>query len=81
MPLIDHLLASGLVRRAIWKFWYPFLTRRLRSEEVLFLNYAFEEDPPRALVLDPADESNRACIQLYQHVATQTELRGKRSSR
>ena len=77
MPLIDHLLASGLVRRAIWKFWYPFLTRRLRAEEVLFFNYAFEEDPPRALVLDPADESNRACIQLYQHVATQTELRGK----
>ena len=53
MPLIDHLLASTLVRRAIWKFWYPFLTRRLREEEVLFLNYAFAEDPPRALALDP----------------------------
>lgn len=77
MPLLDHLLASGLVRRAIWTFWYPFLTRRLRAEEVLFLNYAFAEDPPRALVLDPADESNRACIQLYHHVATQTELKGK----
>jgi SAM-dependent methyltransferase len=77
MPLIDHLLASGLVRRAIWKLWYPFLTRRLRQEEVLFLNYAFEEDPPRALVLEPADEPNRACIQLYHHVATQTELQGK----
>ena len=33
MPLIDHLLASGLVRRAIWTFWYPFLTRRLRADE------------------------------------------------
>lgn len=77
MPLIDHLLASGLVRRAIWKLWYPFLTRRLRAEEVLFLNYAFEDDPPRALVLDPDDEPNRACIQLYHHVATQVDLRGK----
>lgn len=77
MPVIDHLLASGLVRRAIWKFWYPFLTRRLRADEVLFLNYAFEEDPPRALALEPADEPDRACIQLYQHVATQTDLRGK----
>ncbi|MCX6953493.1 MAG: class I SAM-dependent methyltransferase [Verrucomicrobia bacterium] len=77
MPLIDHLLASGWVRRAIWKFWYPFLTRRLREDEVLFLNYAFEEDPPRGLALDPADEPNRACIQLYHHVATQAELRGK----
>jgi len=77
MPVIDHLLASGFVRRAIWKFWYPFVTRRVRGEEVLFLNYAFEEVPPRALALDPADEPNRACIQLYRHVATQTELRGK----
>jgi ubiquinone/menaquinone biosynthesis C-methylase UbiE len=77
MPLIDHLLASGLVRRAIWKFWYPFLTRRLREDEVLFLNYAFEEDPPRALALDPEDEPNRACIQLYHRVATQTDLKGK----
>lgn len=77
MPLIDHLLASRLVRRAIWTFWYPFLTRRLRADEVLFLNYAFEEDPPRRLALEPADEPNRACIQLYHHVATQTDLRGK----
>ncbi len=77
MPLIDHLLASTAVRRAIWKLWYPFLTRRLQQDEVLFLNYAFEEDPPRALPLDAADEPNRACIQLYHHVATPAELRGK----
>ena len=77
MPVIDHLLSSARVRRAIWQLWYPFLTRRLRRDEVLFLNYAFVENPPRALPLDPADEPNRACIQLYHHVATQVELRGK----
>lgn len=77
MPLIDNFLASTLTRRAIWRLWYPFLTRRLRHDEVLFLNYAFEEDPPRDLPLDPADEPNRACIQLYHHVATQADLRGK----
>jgi SAM-dependent methyltransferase len=77
MPVIDHLLASTTVRRAIWRLWYPFLTRRLRAEEVLFLNYAFEENPPQPLPLDPADEPNRACIQLYHHVATQADLRGK----
>jgi hypothetical protein len=38
MPLIDHLLASRLVRRAIWTFWDPFVTRRLRADEVLFLH-------------------------------------------
>lgn len=78
MPIIDHLLGSARVRRAIWQLWYPFLTRRLRHDEVLFLNYAFEEYPPRALPLDPADEPNRACIQLYHHVATQIDLRGKK---
>ena len=77
MPFIDHLLASTLTRRTIWRLWYPFLTRRLRHDEVLFLNYAFEEDPPRDLPLDPADEPNRACIQLYHHVATQANLRGR----
>lgn len=77
MPVIDHLLGSARVRRAIWKFWYPFLTRRIRADDVLFLNYAFVEAPARELPLEPADEPNRACIQLYQHVAAQAELRGR----
>ena len=78
MPLIDRLFALGPIRKAIWKLWYPFLTRRLQREEVLFLNYAFETEPPLCLPLTPADEPNRACIQLYHHVATQVELRGKK---
>jgi ubiquinone/menaquinone biosynthesis C-methylase UbiE len=78
MPLIDELLGIGPVRKAIWQFWYPFLTRRLRKEEVLFLNYAFESEPPLGLTLDPADEPNRACIQLYHHVAAQVDLHSKR---
>ena len=77
MPLIDHLFSVGAIRKAIWKLWYPFLTRRLHGEGVLFLNYAFETEPPMGLPLSPADEPNRACIQLYHHVATQVELRGK----
>lgn len=77
MPLLDRLFSIGTVRKAIWRLWYPFLTRRLRSEEVLFLNYAFESDPPVGLALAPEDEPNRACIQLYHHVASQVELRGK----
>ncbi len=78
MALIDPLFSIGFLRKTIWKLWYPFLTRRLLGEEVLFLNYAFETDPPVGLPLDPADEPNRACIQLYHHVATQADLRDKR---
>jgi len=76
MPLFDSLFALPSVRTAIWRLWYPYLTRRLRSEGVLFLNYAFETDPPLALPLDPEDEADRFCIQLYHHVASQVDLRG-----
>ncbi len=41
------------------------------------MNYAFEEDPPMNIPLGREDEPNRACIQLYHHVATQAPLRGK----
>ena len=42
MALIEYLFAIGPLRKAIWRVWYPFLTRRLRVEEVIFLNYAYE---------------------------------------
>lgn len=77
MSLIEHLFSVASIRKAIWRLWYPFLTRRLRGEEVLFLNYAFETDPPVALPLLPEDEPNRVCIQLYHHVAAQVDLSGK----
>lgn len=77
MPLIDHLLANQTLRKAVWKLWYPFLTKRLHAEGVVFLNYAFETQPPMAIPLGPEDEPDRACVQLYHHVAAQADLRGK----
>ena len=71
------MLSYGPARKAIWRLWYPFLTRRLRGREVLFLNYAFETDPPLGLPLASEDEPNRACIQLYHHVAAPVDLQGK----
>ena len=78
MSLVDALYSVGAIRRFLWRRWYPFLTQRLRREDVLFLNYAFVEDAPPALPLSADDEPNRACIQLYHHVATQTDIRGKK---
>ena len=77
MPLIDHLFSVGIIRKAIWKLWYPFLTKRLHGEEVIFLNYAFETEPPMNIPLTSEDEPNRACIQLYHHTGTQVSLSGK----
>ena len=77
MSLLERLFSVPPIRKAIWRLWYPFLTRRLRGQDVLFLNYAFETDPPVGLTLEPIDEPNRACIQLYHHVTSQIELAGK----
>lgn len=77
MPVIDSLLANRTLRKAIWKLWYPLLTRRLQADGVVFLNYAYETEPPMGIALARADEADRACIQLYHHVGTLAELRGK----
>jgi SAM-dependent methyltransferase len=77
MSLLERLFSIGVTRKAIWRIWYPFLTRRLQGGEVLFLNYAFETAPPVGLTLEPEDEPDRCCIQLYHHVASQVDLRGK----
>jgi len=77
MPVIDNLFAVGWIRKSIWRLWYPFLTRRLRGESVFFLNYAFEEEPAMGIPLAPRNEPDRACAQLYHHVAAQVSLRGK----
>jgi ubiquinone/menaquinone biosynthesis C-methylase UbiE len=59
--------------------WYPFLTRRLSTEEVALLNYGYEDDPPPlGLPLDESYEPNRHSINLYHQVATQVDLTGKK---
>ena len=78
MPFIDYLFSIGPIRKGIWKLWYPFLTRRLRGQDVLFLNYAFETEPPLDIPLAAEDEPDRACIQLYHHVGTQVNFHRKR---
>lgn len=77
MSLLDRLFSVAPVRKALWRMWYPYLTRRLRGRDVLFLNYAYETQPPVGLMLLPEDEPNRACLQLYHHVASGADLAGR----
>ena len=65
-------------KKAMNKYWYPFVTRRWDQDDVVFLNWGYEEDPPMGLPLAPEDEPNRYCIQLYHRTATQTDLSGKK---
>ena len=59
------------------KYWYPFITRRWEKDDITFLNWGYEEDPPLDLPLSPEDEPNRYCIQLYHRTVTQTDISGK----
>jgi SAM-dependent methyltransferase len=62
---------------AMNKYWYPVMSRRLENEDLVFINWGYEEDPPMGLPLAPEDERNRYCIQLYHRTATQADLGGK----
>jgi len=74
-----YRITSAPTYKKIFRYWYPFLTRRLYGQEdVEFLNWGYEEDPPMGLPLEEADELNRFCIQLYHETATQVDLSGKR---
>jgi fatty-acid O-methyltransferase len=54
------------------------LRRWVSPGDVLFLNFAYEEDPPMGLELEPADERDRGCIRLYHATASQVDLNRKK---
>jgi ubiquinone/menaquinone biosynthesis C-methylase UbiE len=74
----DPLIYSPPVTKLVKKYWYPLGTRLLGDNVPLFMNWAYEEDPPMALPLEASDEPYRAHIQLYHRTATQADLNGKR---
>ena len=59
------------------KHWYPLISRWWMKEDVVFLNWGYEEDPPMGLPLAPEDEPNRYGIQLYHRTATEADISGK----
>lgn len=63
--------------KRVWRYWYPLMTRGLGNDEIVFINWAYEEDPPMDLPLEASDEPNRAHINLYHRTATQVDLGGK----
>jgi len=64
--------------KLVAKYGYPLGTRLMGGDEMLFINWAYEEDPPMALPLSASDEPDRYYIQLYHTVATQVDLEGKK---
>ena len=79
-----YTLQTKLVNRSSIAKWlrshvmYPTLTRLVKNQRIVFLNYGYASLDPAApqIALDAADEPNRFCIQLYQRVAGAVDLRG-----
>ncbi|CAN5629653.1 class I SAM-dependent methyltransferase [soil metagenome] len=63
--------------KLISSYGYRIMTKRLGDDEAHFLNWGYEEDPPMAIPLEPADEIDRHSIQLYHRTAAQIDLEGK----
>ena len=81
LPLMRlHDLANRLapaLGRAVTTAWYQYMTRLDRNAEMVFMNYGFSElDPSVRMELEPSDERDRYCIQLYHHVAAAVSLAG-----
>ncbi|MDP1715217.1 MAG: class I SAM-dependent methyltransferase [Anaerolineales bacterium] len=65
-------------RQMFWNYWYQYLSGRIGSDAVTFLNYGYWPPKGETLPLDPQDEINRPAIQLYHHVAGGWPLGGKK---
>src|SRR5262245_30613970 len=72
-------LLHGTVRgkRLLWRGWYRFLPARYRDPRWTFMNYGYRSPEGPGPTLDPADEPDRSCIQLYDVVARGAPLAGR----
>jgi SAM-dependent methyltransferase len=71
--------SSAPLRRRFWREWYDWLAKRFGADvDWLFMNYGFRATRGSAdwPELDPADERNRLCIQLYHHLTRRVDLAG-----
>jgi ubiquinone/menaquinone biosynthesis C-methylase UbiE len=70
--------ASPSAKRALWRTWYQFISRRFNRPEWTFMNYGYAPTDPGATLihLHPEDEKDRHYVQLYHHVASGAELAG-----
>lgn len=74
--LVELASRWPVTKRLLWRGWYQFLATRYRDASWTFMNYGYRS-PSAPLILDPADEADRSCIQLYDVVAGAVPLAGR----
>lgn len=67
------------VRRPMWRIWHKLLIRFDKDISANFMNYGYAGlNGDKQLSLNKEDETNRYCIQLYDHVVNSVELENKK---
>lgn len=76
--VVNYCEFPAFVRRPMWRIWHNILNRFDRDSSVRFMNYGYADlNSEERLELKKNDEKNRYCIQLYNHVVKEINLKGK----
>lgn len=67
---------SPRLKRPVWRILYQYVTGLDKEAQVIFMNYGYASESKK-IKLRKIDEKNRYCIQLYHHVASSINLKGK----
>jgi len=66
------------LRKPLWKWWHKIMNKYDQRNIANFLNYGFDYlNEEESIQLKNQDETNRYCIQLYDHVVNKADLKGK----
>ncbi len=71
------------IKRLLWHRWYNRLAKQIQSPDWTFMNYGYStigndvDNQSIRLQLNPEDESDRLCIQLYEKVISGNDLTNK----
>jgi ubiquinone/menaquinone biosynthesis C-methylase UbiE len=69
---------SPTIGRLFVRLWYQVITRFDPTKAMTFMNYGYADlSGADRLELDPADEINRYCIQLYHHLTSAVDVAGR----
>lgn len=69
----------SVLRRPMWRVWHHLLIKYDRDRTVNFMNYGFAPlMDTMSIQLEEADEINRYCIQLYDHIVKSVSLENKK---
>jgi ubiquinone/menaquinone biosynthesis C-methylase UbiE len=64
------------LKNVFFRIWYWYVSTVDKNAEVIFMNYGYSKDNHK-IKLDASDEKNRYSAQLYNLVATGTDIEGK----